>query len=74
MSLTVKQRRALHRYNMRRCACCGAVLTACNGFTKAGDLVDGRPRPRELCGRCVEAGWRWTASSELEKINTGVPA
>ena len=44
---------------MRHCSKCGTPITACNGFTKAGDLLelwDGARAykdVRELCGTCI---------------------
>lgn len=59
------------REAMRACFKCGRKLEACNGFCKAGDVLDlikGRrtERPRELCGLCVEL-WRWTKNGKLRR-------
>lgn len=48
----------------RYCAECDAEITGCNGFTKAGDVLENAPQPRELCGRCALTV-EWTAEGTL---------
>ena len=37
----------------RHCYKCNTLIVYCNGFIKAGDIVEGALIPRELCGRCA---------------------
>jgi hypothetical protein len=49
---------------------CGREITACNGFAKAGDVIEAQDgtrswlEVRELCGHCAEF-YRWTPEGTL---------
>ncbi len=48
----------------RNCAKCGKAILECMGSVKAGDILEGRPMPRELCDICILA-WKWDERGEL---------
>lgn len=59
----------------RLCVACGVEIHRCNGFTKAGDVLEwmkfwwhGAPQPkklpRELCKLCVHK-YEWNREGEL---------
>ena len=56
---------------MRACAVCQTPIEGCNGFVRAGDVMEllaGSRKPcavRELCGKCV---MRWGWGGELALI------
>lgn len=51
---------------IRDCAnpACDSQISGCNGFVKAGDHIEGRVPPRELCGRCALTV-EWTSDGRL---------
>lgn len=48
----------------RLCSGCGRIITVCNGFVKAGDILEGRSEIRELCGACASK-YEWNDKGEL---------
>lgn len=56
----------------RACLRCGALISACMGFSLARDWVSGRIPIREMCGKCVE-GLEAVGQSEqyLRELDNG---
>ncbi len=49
---------------IRTCVKCGSEISGCMGFAKAGDVLENRPEPRELCGKCALTV-EWTPEGTL---------
>lgn len=57
---------------IRTCSHCGALIIACMGFVKAGDIIEiqngKRKDVRELCGKCAAPALLLETSEELRSF------